>query len=77
MSNDAQLSSLKINRKVSFVEKNEVPTNYNLTKVLDSDILRSLYKNDLFEVKDIADVNTNDFVFVVGYGLFQIKNKEV
>ena len=48
-----------------------------LTKVLDSDILRSLYKNDLFEVTEIADVNTNDFVFVVGYGLFQIKNKEV
>lgn len=77
MSNDAQLSSLKINRKVSFVEKNEVPANYNLTKVLDSDILRSLYKNDLFEVADITNVNTNDFVFVVGYGLFQIKNKEV
>ena len=77
MSNNAQLSSLKINRKVSFVEKNEVPANYNLTKVLDSDILRSLYKNDLFEVADITNVNTNDFVFVVGYGLFQIKNKEV
>ena len=77
MSNDTQISSLKINRKVSFIEKDEVPANFNLTKVLDSDILRSLYKNDLFEVSDISGVNTNDFVFVIGYGLFQINNSEV
>lgn len=68
---------MKLNKKVSFVEKKEVPLHFKLNKVLDSNILRGLYKNDLFEVVNISDIDKDDFVFVVGYGLFQIKNKKV
>ena len=79
MSNNAQVSLFKPapNKKVSFIEKDELPTNISLNEVLDSNILKGLYKNDLFEVVNINDVKTNDFVFVVGYGLFQIKSRKV
>lgn len=68
---------MKLNKKVSFVEKEQVPLHFKLNKVLDSNTLRGLYKNNLFEVVDISDTNTDDFVFVIGYGLFQIKSKKV
>lgn len=75
MSSNTQTSSFTLSRKVSFIKKNEVPGDVSLKEVLDSNILKGLYKN--FEVVNIDDVKTNDFVFVLGHGLFQIKNREV
>ena len=79
MSNNAQVPSFKPvpNKKVSFIVKDEVPVNVSLSEVLDSNILKGLYKNDLFEVVNIDDVKTDDFVFVLGHGLFQIKSRKV
>ena len=63
------MSNLK---KFSFAEISEVKDKFFLKEVLNSNTLSGFYKQNLFELVDINNISINDFVFIIGCGLFRV-----
>ena len=64
-------------RKFSFVEFSDVRNKFILREVLNSSLLAGFYHQNFFELVDLDEININDFVFVIGRGLFSVEKKKV
>lgn len=64
-------------RKFSFVEFADVRNKFILREVLNSSLLAGFYHQNFFELVDLDEISINDFVFVIGRGLFSVEKKKV
>ena len=64
-------------RKFSFVEFSDVRNKFILREVLNSSLLAGFYHQNFFELVDLDEISINDFVFVIGRGLFSVEKKKV
>lgn len=67
---------MDIYRNISFLDEEEIPDNFILKSINDDSIIKGESKNRWFKLIDCDELNINDFIFILGTGLFQISNIE-
>lgn len=67
---------MDIHRNISFLDEKEIPDNFILKSIDDDSIIKGESKNRWFKLIDCDELNINDFIFILGTGLFQISSIE-